>query len=60
MTAERRYRCPACNARMTFGRVRCDSCNEESPVYNRRGFWPGLWLPLAMLVAAGLALLIVA
>lgn len=54
----RKFRCPACGAQMTYGPGRCDACGEEAPIYNRRGFWMGLWLCLGLTALAGAGLLI--
>jgi len=45
---QKKFRCPACNEHMTYGCSRCDSCNEEAPIYNRRGFWLSLWIVLGV------------
>lgn len=39
--AARRYHCPACGHKMTYGLARCDACTEEAPVYNLPNFWRG-------------------
>lgn len=55
----RKFRCPACGEQMTYGPGRCSACGEEAPIYNRRGFWMGLWLCLGLtgLLSAGLVML---
>ncbi|WP_410217052.1 hypothetical protein [Paracoccus sp. (in: a-proteobacteria)] len=59
-TAERqqRFRCPACGEAMTYGLARCDNCDEEAPVYNRRGFWIGLWSCLGIAAVAAMMLVL--
>lgn len=56
---EKRFGCPACGAKMTFGLARCDSCGEEAPIYNRRAFWPLFYASLAAVVLALVAWLVI-
>lgn len=54
----KKFRCPACTQMMSYGQSRCDNCDEEAPVYNRRGFWLGLWICLGLSALATMTLLI--
>lgn len=37
---------------MTYGHTRCDACKEEAPIFNRRGFWLGLWICAGLMALA--------
>ena len=56
---EKKFGCPACRAKMTYGLKHCDGCGEEAPIYNRRAFWPLFYVSIAAMVLGHVALLIV-
>lgn len=53
-----KFRCPACEAPLRYGDRRCTSCDEDAPIYNRRGFWLGLWASLGATAALTIWLMV--
>lgn len=56
--SEKKFDCPACGIKMTYGLKHCDGCGEQAPIYNIKAFWPLFYVFAVALVLGLIALLI--